>query len=81
MMDNVNKALYVLCDDVTVGLWSMCKYTVFLHTVVKYFALSECTFLEIFASINNVIYIISFCITQHLQIINTEETVDLFSIV
>ncbi len=72
---NLKKALFELSDDVIVGWWS-----IFLHAVCsKAFCMDRMYILERFNSINNsIVYIF----TQYnlLQIINTEETVDLFSV-
>ncbi len=72
--DNVNKALFELCNDVTVGWWSMYTCIIFFHAVVKQFAL-----LVRFVSVNNPILFIS--VQSNLpQIINAEKPEDLFNV-
>ncbi len=51
--DTVKKALFELCDYVTVAWWSMYMYIIFFNTVGKHFAFLECTFLVRFVSANN----------------------------
>ncbi len=78
--DNVNKSLFAPCDDVTVGWWCTSSCIILFHTVVKHFALSECTFFMRIVSLNNPILFIS--VQSSLpQIIKAEKPVDLFNVV
>ncbi len=77
--DNVNKALFEPCADVTVGWWSMNSCIILFHDVVKHFALLKCIFLVRFVSVNNpILFISEFNLPQ---IISTKKPVDLFNVV